>query len=1095
MITENFNVTGTQLSWTSIPLGWDPDYSGEFAIDGQSLQLTSVGSLVHDLGVGYDSFYIILKLNFQNAASTCGIGVRFLDSSDNQICRASVSVNTVPSLYRLYIGYNGNVNTSYDSSLAYTGTGIRYLKLSYIKGTGANGQVTAELATESDFWSVGFTDSVSVSNSTDTAQVSKVELYNTGIVEAYIDDIHMSSTDEVDYTTTTAPPTSLAPTTILTTLSPTTVLPTTVGPTTIPSTTPPPTTLPPTTIAPTTIAPTTIVPTSLAPTTVPPPVNTYYIRPGAGGSNDGSNWANAFTSIPTGNNLLRGCTYYLADGSYGSYTFSSAESGSQYITVKKATIADHGTSAGWLDSYGDGQAVFSGPLFFDTGYFVVTGTKKDSMTSGHGIEISLSAGDGIYGIDLADYNTLSNITVSFIKIHGPSISSVATGGISCLAYNPKSNLTFSDLYIYNTRLAITSRSATYITFENNYVGPTALKDVGDHGEAWSDAGSTHITVRNNVFQNIFSTTAVIAWNLGQTGESTSYWDIYGNISWNKPGVTPVYSQNGFTYVKTGNTIHDMKIYNNVFVNIGSGTLGSDDGGGSLGCPGGTNVYFYNNLFYHNKGNAIYQGGTSANNWFYDNWRVDRIPNVSLDASAVSNGTDNVLGGSDPFVDWQNGDFTLKQTSSAKDAGKTLAAGYDNIDPDGRVRGSDGYWDIGALEYSEGIPTTINPTTLAPTTVVTTLAPTTVLTTAAPTTLAPTTAADITAPVISNISPTGYAQVWGDVVITLDTNEVAEVRGDFGYSLFEDQQFHETLAVGYDDGIHHQFVIPMSSLLPYTQYAVYFRARDTSGNTSTASPNVSTFTTGPADTTTILPTTIIPTTLAPTTVAPTTVAPTTTAPTTIAPTTTVPTTIAPTTLAPTAAPTTLAPTTIAPTTLAPTTVIPTTPAPTTTPPTTVPVSTAVPTTVLLTSAVPTTISPTTVPPTTVTLTTLAPTTLTPTAAPTTLAPTTVPPTTTPPTTLAPTTLTPTTPSPTTVPPTTTPPTTVPPTTLAPTTLAPPTTVIPTTVLPTTLVPTTLAIITLAPTTEQIDYIGDEVVNKYSLNSLIYKTINLDSLIRI
>lgn len=421
----------------------------------------------------------------------------------------------------------------------------------------------------------------------------------------------------------------------------------------------------------------------------------HYVRSGASGAATGADWTNAWTTLPSP--LIRGDTYYIADGDYEAYTFNDPEVSTQVITVKKAIEADHGTATDWQSSYGDGQAIFSGSLYINTSYYTISGSKKDSMTSGHGLVISLSTADGTYGIDLADNNSISNVNVSFIEIHGPSISSVAVGGISCLAYSPKTNLTFSDLYIYNTRLAITSRGASYITFENNYIGPTAPKDVGDHGEAWSDAGSSHVTIRNCVFQNIFSTTAVIAWNLGQTGSSTSYWDIYGNVSWNKPGVSPVYSQNGFTYVKTGNTISDMKIYNNAFVNIGSGSFGSADGGGSLGCPGGTNVFFYNNIFYYNRGNAIYQGGTSANNWFYYNYRVDRLPNASLDASAVSAGTNNVLGSSDPFVDWQNGDFRPNASTTAINAGKTLTTGYDNIDPSDSIRGSDGYWDIGTYE--------------------------------------------------------------------------------------------------------------------------------------------------------------------------------------------------------------------------------------------------------------------------------------------------------------------------------------------------------------------------------------------------------------
>jgi hypothetical protein len=62
--------------------------------------------------------------------------------------------------------------------------------------------------------------------------------------------------------------------------------------------------------------------------------------------------------------LTRGDTYYIADGSYVTYIFDDVASGSLVITIKKATVADHGTETGWLDTYGDGQAVFADVLAF-----------------------------------------------------------------------------------------------------------------------------------------------------------------------------------------------------------------------------------------------------------------------------------------------------------------------------------------------------------------------------------------------------------------------------------------------------------------------------------------------------------------------------------------------------------------------------------------------------------------------------------------------------------------------------------------------------------------------------------------------------------
>ena len=65
-----------------------------------------------------------------------------------------------------------------------------------------------------------------------------------------------------------------------------------------------------------------------------------YVRQGASGSGSGADWINAYSSLPAA--LVRGDTYYVADGSYGGYSFDDTVSGSTAITIKKATIANHG---------------------------------------------------------------------------------------------------------------------------------------------------------------------------------------------------------------------------------------------------------------------------------------------------------------------------------------------------------------------------------------------------------------------------------------------------------------------------------------------------------------------------------------------------------------------------------------------------------------------------------------------------------------------------------------------------------------------------------------------------------------------------------
>src|SRR5262245_48017532 len=95
---------------------------------------------------------------------------------------------------------------------------------------------------------------------------------------------------------------------------------------------------------------------------------TLCVGPSATGNGSGSDWNNKIAWSTT---LVRGNTYYLETGSYSGKTLSVANSGSSYIIIKKATVADHGTSTGWVDSMGTGQAVFAYNITITTGFWVL----------------------------------------------------------------------------------------------------------------------------------------------------------------------------------------------------------------------------------------------------------------------------------------------------------------------------------------------------------------------------------------------------------------------------------------------------------------------------------------------------------------------------------------------------------------------------------------------------------------------------------------------------------------------------------------------------------------------------------------------------
>src|SRR5882672_257443 len=124
------------------------------------------------------------------------------------------------------------------------------------------------------------------------------------------------------------------------------------------------------------------------------------VGPSATGNGSGVDWNNlkAWSGTPS-----RGDTWYLVDGGYAGKTLNTAHSGTTVITIKKATVAEHGgISTGWSDTLGDGQATMPS-LTIQTGYWVVDGQQRNESNwfdeSAYGIAVirtSVSEGQAVF---------------------------------------------------------------------------------------------------------------------------------------------------------------------------------------------------------------------------------------------------------------------------------------------------------------------------------------------------------------------------------------------------------------------------------------------------------------------------------------------------------------------------------------------------------------------------------------------------------------------------------------------------------------------------------------------------------------------------
>lgn len=406
-----------------------------------------------------------------------------------------------------------------------------------------------------------------------------------------------------------------------------------------------------------------------------------YVRQGATGAQDGSDWTNAYSSLPSA--LVRGDTYFVADGAYAGLTFSTAANGTIPITIKKATRADHGTSSGWVDSYGDGQVSFSGGFSFTSPYWILDGQTGggaiNAWSQGFGFKVT-ETGDDTAVIKVA--GTANNVTIQHVDLQGKGSVSVSGGSASNdgLAVYGASNVTLSYFRMQGIGRCPFFVSPRNLVVEHGWVqsfyGSSAVHS--EVASIWAFAGSIgDVTFRYNLFTDIQSTGGLM-WD--NSSNASAGMAVYGNVFY-KPAGANWDRANGVIGGWTGGNgeqFRNVLVYNNSFVNVDQESLSTFP-----------NVYSgnvaYNNLFYNSASPSFSKFGNHNNNHFINSGGAQSEPNGTSAASG------------DPFVNMAALDFRLKAATSP---GVTLLAPF-NADPYGKVRGSDGTAERGAFEFTSG----------------------------------------------------------------------------------------------------------------------------------------------------------------------------------------------------------------------------------------------------------------------------------------------------------------------------------------------------------------------------------------------------------
>jgi hypothetical protein len=401
---------------------------------------------------------------------------------------------------------------------------------------------------------------------------------------------------------------------------------------------------------------------------------TYYIRAGAAGNKSGMDWVNALPQLPA--TLVRGNTYFIADGTYPGYTFDDPQNGA-WIYIKKATPASHGTSTGWQNAYGDGKAIF-GPLKFSTGYYEIngqTGGGPGKWTSSHGIKVEFPQS--------ANTVKLINVTknVPFLTFKHMELAfkpcSSCRGQDAVYAIKGGHDWKFQHMWIHHPSRVIfyTMGNANKILVEYSLLERSGTNgSSSQHSEIWSARDTHDVVLRYSWIRDYRSTGGII---LGRARN----WNIYGNVFQWTTNFGPTANNGAVGSWSSDPTYYasNIKVHNNSFVGLRAGGAGkifpvyrSISG-----------ISAYNNLWYNSPASGFGGGVAHNNNWFKDSNEA-KIAEPSKE-----------IGTSDPFRNAAAGDFRLR---GATRAGASLGSPF-NVDATGLVRGRDGVWDKGAYEFT------------------------------------------------------------------------------------------------------------------------------------------------------------------------------------------------------------------------------------------------------------------------------------------------------------------------------------------------------------------------------------------------------------
>ena len=416
----------------------------------------------------------------------------------------------------------------------------------------------------------------------------------------------------------------------------------------------------------------------------PPRPKARYVRPGGGGAQDGSDWANAFSGVPSA--LERDTVYWLGAGNYGNYTFDDGASGQLGITLRKATAQAHGSDSGWSAAYGSGQAVF-GPLRFNGSRYTLDGGEPNGLRTVGQMGTSATVDVGGSHIVLRHVEIDGGLQKSNGKqTAGACNGSDINGDYVVFDRCEVHNIADDGLGVYGDHIKVLYSKIHDLDGcgTDGGCGPC----YNGHSDGLELSGVSDIELVGNMVYDVRSNAALFMDNW--SGSDVYDLVVYNNVFYSPDTGFAVYLQE----------LHGAKVHNNI---IWGKTQGSRYGGLSMG-QSVTNLEMSNNIIlninyshmgasydpnHHGLDYNLFGMIDSGEYWANTNELVGDPQFAGIPMS--SNAGDHR--GSNLTLD----DFMLRAGSPAIDTGTVLVGGLPSRDIVGEPRPKGKAWDRGPFE--------------------------------------------------------------------------------------------------------------------------------------------------------------------------------------------------------------------------------------------------------------------------------------------------------------------------------------------------------------------------------------------------------------